>query len=235
MSGRGVWIIIGIIGLMTIILMLNHDSGTVLGMRTDGVASMAFYGIWAAVIGAAIIPRSGGLKQAARNGAIWLVFIMMLMAGYVYRYELQDIGSRLTAGLIPGSPLSSQSAEGRDQITIIRAENGHFEADMMVNGVDVRFLVDTGASSIVLSHEDAQKAGIDTGRLNYSIEVSTANGKAFSALTRIALIQLGSIEQRNIRALVAQPGALDGSLLGMSFLERLWSFEVRGDRLILTK
>jgi aspartyl protease family protein len=232
---RGLWIILGIIGIVLILLITNSDKGSLLGVSNDKFASAVFLGIWGTIIGAAIIPRSGGLKQAARNAVAWIAIILVLMSGYIYRFELQDVGSRITAGLIPGSPISSQAANGRNQVMLIRDNNGHFELTAAVNGTEVRFLVDTGASSVVLSHFDAVRAGIDTKNLSYSIPVSTANGMTQTARASLATLDIGDIKRNNIPVMVAREGNLSTSLLGMNYLNTLWSFEMRGDRLILTE
>ena len=96
-------------------------------------------------------------------------------------------------------------------------------------------MVDTGASSVVLTPEDARRAGIDTSRLTYSIPVSTANGRAMVALVRLPAISIGDIGARNVQAHIAGPGALSQSLLGMSFLSRLRSYEVRNGVLIMRR
>ncbi len=232
---RGLWIILGLVGAALILLIINNDQGSFMGMSNDQFASAMFLGIWATLIGAAIIPRSGGLGAAARNAAIWIIVILVLMAGYVYRFDLQDIGSRMTAGLIPGSPVSSQTSDGRNQVMLIRDNNGHFEVTAQVNGQAIRLLVDTGASSVVLTHEDALRAGIDVASLSYSIPVSTANGMTQAARARLNALDIGEIRRNNLAVMVAREGNLSTSLLGMNYLETLWSFEIRGDRLILTQ
>lgn len=228
------WLILGVIGVGLILLITNHEQGSVLGIQNDRFASVLYMGIWAAVLSAAIIPRQGGFRAAARNAVIWLAIILALMAGYVYRYELQDIGSRLTAGLIPGSPISRTSNEGREQVMLIRSQNGHFQVNAKTNGADIGFLVDTGASSIVLTHDDAIAAGIDPDSLTYSITISTANGTTTAAPYTISTLDIGDIKRDRLKALIAKKGDLDTSLLGMSYLKTLWSFEIRGDRLVLT-
>ena len=221
-------------GIAVIALILNHDQGTILGIENGKFASIFFLGLLVTVIGAGIIPRSGGLKGAARNAAIWLCIISALMFSYVYRYELQDIASRMTAGLIPGSPISTQSLEGRKQVTLIRSNNGHFEARGNVNGKPINFLIDTGASSIVLTYEDAISAGIDVSNLSFVNPVSTANGMTTTARVRLGFLDIGEVRRDDIKAMVSRQGDLGESLLGMSFLGSLSSFEIRGDRLILT-
>lgn len=205
-----------------------------MGIRNDQFANTLFLGIWATLIGAAVIPRAGGLGAAARNAVSWVAIILVLMAGYVYRFELQDIGSRMTAGIIPGSPVSSQNTNGHKQVMLIRANSGHFEAKASVNGKELIFLVDTGASSVVLSQADANAVGINTQALSYSIRVSTANGATRAATASVETLDIGDLQRNNVKILVAQKGNLDTSLLGMNYLETLWSFEIRGDRLILT-
>jgi aspartyl protease family protein len=115
------------------------------------------------------------------------------------------------------------------------AADGHFYANATVDGVPVRFLVDTGASSIALSAEDARRLGFDPERLHYFLPVTTANGTALAARVTLGDVRLGSIAFANVAAAVMSPGALDRSLLGMSFLDRLAGFEIAGDRLILRR
>lgn len=231
---RALWIILGVIGAGLILLILNHEEGRVFGLESGRFAQVLFLGVWGTVIGAAIIPRAGGFGEMARNIAIWLVIILVLMGGYVYRYELQDIASRMSAGIIPGSPVSLEAQDGRQRIMVMRGSNGHFEVNANVNGAPLTLLVDTGAGSVVLSQDDARKAGIDTDSLAYSVQVSTANGRTTAAPVSLGTLDIGGIQRDRIRALVARPGALESSLLGMNYLETLWSFEIRGDRLVLT-
>lgn len=227
-------IILGIIGIGAIALMLNHDKGSVLGIDNDQFASLIFYGAWAVLLSVAVLPRRGEIKKVAGNLLIWLAIILVLMTTHVYRYELQDIGSRLSGGLIPGSPVSTQTADGKNQIMVVRSNNGHYEVNGAVNGNNIRFLVDTGASSVVLSARDAKKAGIDVDALRFSFPVSTANGITHSAKVIAEELSIGTITRYNLSIMVAQPGDLKESLLGMNFIDTLWGFEIRGDRLILT-
>ena len=83
----------------------------------------------------------------ARSLGTWAVIVLALIAGYQYRYELQDFASRVTAGLVPGSPLALGLEDGHATVTLDKAGNGHFEARIMVNGTPVRAVVDTGATT----------------------------------------------------------------------------------------
>jgi aspartyl protease family protein len=129
---------------------------------------------------------------------------------------------------------NSRTAAAR--VTAISADrNGQFSAAALVNGVHVDMLADTGASLVVLSEADAQRIGIDLSRLSYDVSVRTANGTSSAAHTVLDEVQVGGISLRNVDALVAPPGALVTSLLGMSFIGSLTRFELRGDQLVLVQ
>lgn len=229
-----IWILLGLLGGACILLMVNHDAGSTFGIENEKFASMVWLTLWGAVVGAAILPRQGGLRSAARNLTIWIAIIALLMAGYVYRYELQDIASRISGGIVPGSPIVATDSDGRSTTMLIGSPNGQFSARGQVNGSNVNFLVDTGANVVVLTQQDARAADIDPDELQYSVPVTTANGRTTAARIRIDSLIVGEIERRQVPALVARAGALETSLLGMSFLSTLSSFEFRGDRLVLT-
>ena len=114
-----------------------------------------------------------------------------------------------------------------------RRLGGEFVVAGKVNNVPASFLFDTGASTVVIRAQDAKKMGIDTATLDYDVRVTTANGAAMAAETRLDQLSVGPIVIRNVRALIAKPGALSENLLGMSFLERLDSYSVERGRLVL--
>jgi aspartyl protease family protein len=94
-------------------------------------------------------------------------------------------------------------------------------------------VLDTGASSVLLTQEAAKAAGLPIEVLNYTVNIDTANGRTRAAAVTIDRLAVGGLTERSVPALVAQPGQLKNNLLGMSFLNRLQSWEVRGDRLRL--
>ena len=110
---------------------------------------------------------------------------------------------------------------------------GHFVVHPTLDGKRVRMLVDTGASFVALSHEDARLAGISVSPRDYTRRVATANGIVEAAPVRLAEVKIGDISVRSVEALVLPPGKLGTSLLGMSFLKRLGGFEIAQGRLIL--
>ena len=233
MRGRGLWIVIAVIGAGLILLIVNDSSGQTLGLPNSSFASALFLGTWGAVLAVGILGSGMRIGDVARNLALWLFIILGFVSAYQYRYELQDVLSRITAGLVPGSPLSVGSGEDGIMVVLQKSSNGHFEARGSVNGTAVNMMVDTGASSTVLTPEDAARAGYDLGGLSYSIPISTANGNARAARLTVDDITIGSIVRRNMPVLVTEPGMLSQSLLGMNFIGTLSGFDVRGDRMTL--
>lgn len=229
---RAVWIILAIIATGVILLIANHDAGVTFGLDNDKFASALYLGVLGLAVAAAVLFTPWRLNEAARNVAIWLMIAVALMAGYQYRYELQDIASRVTAGLVPGSPLSVSDANGV-AVMLEKRANGHFEVRGEVDGKQIDFLIDTGATTTVLTASDARVAGIDINSLSFNVPVSTANGTARAARASAGEIRIGEISRVRLPVLVSEPGQLDQSLLGMNFLGTLSGFDVRGDRLIL--
>lgn len=230
---RLLWLVLGGMAAALVLLIASGDSGTVLGLQDEDFARTVYLGALGAVICAGILGSGIRFGQAARTMAVWLLIILALMAGYQYRYELQDVASRLTAGLIPGSPLSITDAEGRAAVMLDRLANGHFEVRAEIGGVPVTTMIDTGATSIVLTAEDATRAGFDVSSLSFMVPIMTANGRADAARIVLDEIRVGDIVRRRIPALVAERGRLERSLLGMNFIATLSGFDMRGERLIL--
>ena len=158
---------------------------------------------------------------------------MLLLGGYAYRDEIQHVGHRITLGLVPGSAVTRLTDEGTAQVSVGRDRSGHFVVTAELDGTPIRMLVDTGATTIALSHRDAARIGVPVERLRYTLPIATANGMARAAQVTLDSVVLGGIERRGLRATVSEPGALSGSLLGMNFVGTLASFEIRGERLIL--
>ncbi|WP_111734171.1 retropepsin-like aspartic protease family protein [Roseovarius amoyensis] len=120
------------------------------------------------------------------------------------------------------------------RIEVPRAPDGHYYLTAEVNGTPVEFVIDTGASQIVLSERDARRAGIDTEGLVYIGRAITANGEVRTAPVRLDRLAIGPFSDERVRAVVNE-GELDRSLLGMDYLQRFSSVEISGNRLVLTR
>jgi aspartyl protease family protein len=166
-------------------------------------------------------------SNALQSAVIWALIALVLVLAYTYRFELRDVSDRVLAELIPGRAAS----KGRT-VEIARGAGGSFAVATQVNGARIAMVLDTGASAVVLTQEAARTAGLPLEVLNYSVQVDTANGRARAAPVTLDRVSIGGITERSVPALIAQPG-LRTNLLGMSFLNRLQSWEVRGDRLLL--
>ena len=129
---------------------------------------------------------------------------------------------------------SIQPAQNGSRTVLLAADRrGHFQADARVDGRDVGFLIDTGATVIALTQTDAARIGIRPYPSDYTTNVTTANGPAKAASARIASIDIGGVVVRDVDALVMPDNALNQNLLGMAFLSKLKRFEYSGGRLLL--
>ena len=170
-----------------------------------------------------------GTKAAALEATVfWVLIGLLLAAGYTYRHDLRQVGDRIMAELVPG-----RVAVRGHIVELARGRPGDFQVAAQINGARIPTVLDTGASAVVLTHEAAKAAGLPLEVLAYTVAVETANGRTRAAPVTLDRVAVGSIIERSVPALVAQPGQLKVSLLGMSFLNRLESWEVRGDRLLL--
>jgi len=159
----------------------------------------------------------------------WLVIILTIVLLYSYRYEFSSIKDRIQSELMPSKVVRISD----HQISINVSEGGHFFIDLKINDETVHFMVDTGASDIVLNQSDAKRVGIAMNNLNYSKMYETANGQVFGASVKLEKIELGGIIFHDIYASVNNAD-LETSLLGMSFLKHFKKYEFYQDKLILT-
>ncbi|MEA2870054.1 MAG: aspartyl protease family protein [Hyphomicrobiales bacterium] len=229
MRSRLLWILLLLLGIGLLALVLRHDQGTIAGFETGDFASLVYKVALLIFIGGAVLALfRDRIAEAFQAAAFWVVIGLLLAVGYTYRHDLRDIGDRVLSELMPG-----RAASRGGIVEIARGNRGEFQVTAEINGARVATVYDTGASAVVLTQEAAKAAGLPLDFLNYSVAVETANGRARAAPVTLDRIKVGGIEERAVPALIAQPGQLRTSLLGMSFLNRLKSSEVRGDRLML--
>lgn len=194
---------------------------------TDGIMRFVYVGLLLFLVaGGVSISGQGGWLKTLRNIAVICLAFLVLIVGYTYKDDLGRVFGRVSAEIIPGSAQNMGDGE-----VILRRDprSGQFEVDGLVDGRQVYFLVDTGASSVVLPFEEARRLGIEDDDLDFVLQVSTANGSTFVAPIRLNAIKIGDIVVNDVRAAVSQPGELSTALLGMTFLDRLDEYSVRGN------
>jgi aspartyl protease family protein len=231
------WIALLLLVVAGLALVLRADAGTIAGLDASEFAIPIVGVALVILIGIAIAGSYRGRPgQAARDLLAWLVVALALVAGYGHRDELVSFGHRVVVELLPpGSQLREAKVVGKQSVTIRKRPDGHFVVSTVANGVPLKMLVDTGASTVVLRPEDAQRLRIDVDRLRYLVPVHTANGTTYAASVRLESLSVGKISLKDVDALVAKQGTLRDNLLGMSFLNRLTSYEFSGEFLTLRK
>jgi aspartyl protease family protein len=166
-----------------------------------------------------------------------LVFFVaaFVIASFVPRLFSNGKTSTVTPAAAATEPAQKQKQNvplGSRKISLYKSYNGHYQAQVDVEGINIGFMVDTGASAVALRQSDAAKIGIRPGPKDYTANVSTANGIVRAAMVNLKRVELGSIVVENVKALILPDSALGTNLLGMSFLDQVnWS--QKGGNLVL--
>lgn len=191
-------------------------------MSGDDIARLLYLALLGvAIAGALLVGTRQSLGRIAQQAAIWgLIFLGAIAVIGLW----QDI--RRAAAPVPVTITA-------DTIIVPIAPDGHFYIPAEVNGADILFMVDTGASDIVLTREDARQAGLAPDALDYRLFASTANGTVRIAPVRLQSLTVGEVTDINVPAMV-NGGELETSLLGMSWLGR-FELTLTPDRLVLKR
>jgi len=191
-------------------------------MDADQIARLAFIGLIAASLaGWLFMQLRGQLSRSLQYLAVWALLFVGVIAAYGLWSDIRrDI-----------APAQAMLQDGR--IELPQGRDGHYHMTLTVNGARIDFVVDTGASDIVLSQSDADRAGLDPDTLAYIGSAQTANGVVQTAPVRLDIVQLGDRTDRDLRAVV-NGGAMDGSLLGMAYLRLFSRIEIADGTMILT-
>jgi len=181
------------------------------------------------LISSVIFRRSISASQALKYGIWWIGVGFILVAIYAYRFEFHDFKNRIIGEINPTKARLNE----KGQLVIDIASDGHFYLDVKINDKPIRFMIDTGASSIVIDVDQAQKLGIDTKNLVFNRRFETANGAVYGANVKLQKFAVGNVEFNDLQASV-NGAELGTPLLGMSFLRRFKKYEFYQDKLVLT-
>lgn len=189
-------------------------------MDNDTWLRLVYLGvILASLLGWIMVEFRKRMGQALRMGLAWGLIFVGVMAGYGLWNDIQR------------QTLQVQTVTEAGSVEVPRSADGHYYLTLAINGTELPFMVDTGASGLVLSLTDAEHLGIDPQSLAFLGEASTANGVVRTAQVTLPLVKLGPFRNENFRAYVTE-GEMQGSLLGMDYLGQ-FRIEVAGDRMIL--
>lgn len=193
-------------------------------MSPDNIAQLVYLGSFALVLGAGFLLTSKlKLGQTLQMAAIWaLIFIGAIGAVGLWG-DIQD-------DLFPHQTRFDEDGA----VSVPRSSDGHYYLTLDINGAATDFIVDTGATDIVLNRADAAAAGLDPTTLNYFGRALTANGEVRTAPVRLDTVAIGPYEDTNVPAVV-NDGAMDQSLLGMGYLQRWGKIEISGGALTLSR
>ena len=163
---------------------------------------------------------------------IVLVLLMLAAtAGAVVAYKDPEQVARASDSV--SDMLRGRAASKARAVQIARGQGGEFALQARINGVNTPMVIDTGATSVVLTWETAKAAGLPLELLDYNVDVETAGGHTRAARLTLDRLAIGKLVERSVPALVVPRGQMKTNLLGMSFLDRLERWEVRADRLML--
>ena len=232
-SDRLLWIVIAALGFTVVALAMRHQQGTIAGLELDQFSRLAYLlAVLVLVTGFGYFFYKSRIGEMIRAVLFWAMIILVLALGYSYRQEIETVSERVLSELLISRPATISTGPGAT-VQVARARGGDFMAQAQVNGAAVNMLIDTGASSVVLTQEAAKAANLPLDLLKYDVAIETASGRTHAAAVLIDRIAVGGILERRVPALVSAPGELKTSLLGMSFLNRLKTFEIGGGRLLM--
>jgi aspartyl protease family protein len=196
-------------------------------VSSDDTAQLAAAVLMLVLVGSSLLSRRLPLGDAARMIAGWVLIFAVVLVGYSYRGELGLVAQRITGDL-----LGERGQTVGETLRVPMAEDGHFWVRGGVNGTQVRFLVDSGATTTALSARTAAAAGLDIDESGLPVVIGTANGQVRARRAQIETLSLGPIVTRDM-AVVVSPAFGEVNVLGMNFLSSLGSWRVDGRTLVL--
>ena len=191
-------------------------------MSGDSIAQLIYLGLLLAALGGwFLVEFRQRMGQTLRTGLAWGMIFIGLMAGYGLWTDVTSSG------------FLRQTIGDAGELIVPRSPDGHYYLTLTINGTEVNFVADTGATNMVLSPDDAAAVGIDIGALNFMHRAETANGSVEIARTRLDTVVLGPFADSDVTAWV-NGAAMEGSLLGMDYLG-MFEISIAGERMVLRR
>lgn len=193
-------------------------------MTSDNTASLIYLVLLACAVGGWLFTQNrDGIGKMMQQAMIWGFLFLGVIAGYGLWNDVQRQATN-----------DQMLQLGDGQIIVPRQSDGHYYLTLELNGTRIPFVVDTGATDMVLTRDDAARAGLEPDTLNFIGRANTANGVVQTAPVRIGTVRLGDVTDTDVRASV-NDGEMTGSLLGMGYLEKWGRIEISGGELRLTR
>jgi aspartyl protease family protein len=227
MLGGGLFLVV--VGMAALVAFFGR--GAIAGIASAEVASFLAFAAVALLITGRTAERARASWGATVTAlTLWLVSMGCLGALYTHRAVLGTMTGSFAESIGALEPEAELGTGG--EVSVTRRGRGSFVVPARINDRPARFVFDTGASTVVLTHDTAETLGLKPEAMTFRVPVGTANGMALAAPVTLDSLAIGTITLRRVQALIVRSGMLQENLLGQTFLERLSSYEVRGNRLV---
>jgi aspartyl protease family protein len=168
-------------------------------------------------------------KKIFEFAGLWLLFALVALILYSYRFEVGEIKDRVLSDLFPAKAIN----KNHEKLVLNIAQDGHYYLNVKIKNQEVRFMIDTGASDMVIDEKIAIKLGYDLRKINYNKIFQTANGQSYGASIYFDEVDVSGVKFYNVQASITNSDLVI-PLLGMSFLQKFYKYEFFRDKLILT-
>lgn len=169
------------------------------------------------------------IKKIFEFSGLWILFALVALVLYSYRFEIIEIKDRVLSDLFPSKAIN----KNQKQLVLNIAQDGHYYLNVKIKNHEVRFMIDTGASDVVIDEKIALKLGYDLQKINYDKVFQTANGQSYGASISFDEVDVSGVKFYNVQASITNSDLVI-PLLGMSFLQKFYKYEFFRDKLILT-
>jgi len=197
-------------------------------MSADQTANLVYALLFLMLVVSSLVARRLPLAQTLKYALAWAAIFAGAVVLYSFRNVAGQAWDQVKRELNPGTPLRSGHT-----VRVLMGEDGHFHIDARVNGHNVNFMIDSGATTSVMSQTDARAANVAIDDTGFPVAIETANGMTMMRRAQIGMLDIDGIVRKDHAILVSADAADDVDLLGMNFLSSLKSWRVEGREMIL--